>query len=55
MAQKTFGQAFAEARKQGLDKFEWKGGWQTTKRADETSAKSRATGTVSNRKKVTKK
>lgn len=34
MAQKTFGQAFAEARKQGLDKFEWKGGWYTTKRAD---------------------
>lgn len=54
MAQKTFGQAFAEARKQGLDKFEWKGGWYTTKRADETNAQSRATGTVSNRKKVTK-
>lgn len=54
MAQKTFGQAFAEARKQGLDKFEWNGGWYTTKRADETNAQSRATGTVSNRKKVTK-
>ena len=38
MAQKTFGQAFSEARKQGLDKFEWKGGWYTTKRAEDSHA-----------------
>lgn len=54
MAQKTFGQAFAEARKQGLDKFEWKGGWYTTKRADESSANSHVTVEAKNRKKVTK-
>lgn len=27
---KTFGQAFSEARKQGLKKFEWNGNWYTT-------------------------
>lgn len=40
MTEKTFGQAFAEARKQGLDKFQWKGGWYSTKRADETFTRS---------------
>ena len=53
-SKKSFGQAFSEAEKQGLKKFQWNGGWYTTKRADKTSAQSRATGTVSNRKKVTK-
>lgn len=38
MAEKTFKQAFAEARKQGLKKFQYKGGWYTTERADEKSA-----------------
>lgn len=51
---KSFNQAFAEARKSGLDKFQWNGGWYTTKRADETKAQSHATGTVSKRKQITK-
>ena len=63
MAEKTFKQAFAEARKQGLKKFQYKGGWYTTERADEKSAPTqgsvekgnykekygRSNGTVTNR------
>ena len=41
MAEKTFGQAFAEASKQGLKKFQWKGGWYTTERADKKSAQTK--------------
>lgn len=51
---KSFNQAFAEARKSGLDKFQWNGGWYTTKRADESSANSHVTVEAKNRKKVTK-
>lgn len=40
---KSFNQAFAEASKSGLDKFQWNGGWYTTKRADESSANSHVT------------
>jgi hypothetical protein len=35
---KTFGQAFSEARKQGLKKFEWNGNWYTTQTKEEASA-----------------
>lgn len=41
MAEKTFGQAFAEASKQGLKKFQWKGGWYTTERSDKKSAQTK--------------
>lgn len=36
---KTFGQAFSEARKQGLDKFQWNGNWYTTKTKEESEVK----------------
>lgn len=63
MAQKTFGQAFREAEKQGLKKFQWRGGWYTTERADKKHAPTqgsvekgnykekygRSNGTVTNR------
>lgn len=39
---KTFGQAFSEARKQGLDKFQWNGNWYSTKTKEESSAKGTA-------------
>lgn len=39
---KTFSQAFSEARKQGLDKFQWNGNWYTTKTKEESSAKGTA-------------
>lgn len=35
---KTFGQAFSEARKQGLKKFEWNGNWYTTQTKEEAAA-----------------
>lgn len=37
-SKKSFGQAFKEAEKQGLKKFQWNGGWYTTERADKKSA-----------------
>lgn len=63
MEKKTFGQAFKEARKKGLDKFQWKGGWYSTKVKEETKTPSnssiekgnykqkytKSNGTVSNR------
>lgn len=63
MAEKTFNQAFSEARKQGLAKFQWRGGWYSTELAEERSVAShtsvekgdskqkhgRSNGTVTNR------
>lgn len=54
-SKKSFGQAFREAEKQGLKKFQWNGGWYTTEKAENKKAQTRTTTAKGDYKEKTNK
>lgn len=54
-SKKSFGQAFREAEKQGLKKFQWNGGWYTTEKSENKKAQTRTTTAKGDYKEKTNK